>query len=183
MFSGPAEERKKPPMTLYELTEEFLRLQQWLEEEDTEEDQALTDTLEMISKDFEDKADSYGCVVKNLEADIAEIKAQEDILMDEVKRLKAKRAGIEKNTDRMKEALRKALELTGKKNLKTEKFTFGTRSASSVVIDAKNIFDIPDDYLRYKDPEPDKTAIKDFLKNNPDCEWAHMETKVSLNLR
>jgi hypothetical protein len=82
----------------------------------------------------------------------------------------------------MKEALRKALELTGKKNLKTEKFTFGTRSASSVVIDAKNIFDIPDDYLRYKDPEPDKTAIKDYLKEH-ECEWAHMETKVSLSLR
>lgn len=170
-------------MTLYELTEEFLRLQQWLEEEGADEDQALADTLDMISKDFEDKADSYGCVLKNLEADIAEIKAQEGILMEEVKRLKEKRTGIEKQTDRMREALRNALEATGKKNLKTEKFTFGTRSSSSVVIDAKNVFDIPDDYLRYKEPEPDKTAIKDYLKDNPECEWAHMETKVSLSLR
>ena len=170
-------------MTLYELTEEFLRLQQWLEEEDTEEDQALNDTLEMISQDFEQKADGYGMVIKNLEADAAEIKAQEDILMEEVKRLRTKRSGIENNTDRMKEALRKALELTGKKNLKTEKFTFGTRKSSNVVIDAESIYDLPDDCLRYKDPEPDKTAIKDYLKDHPECEWAHIETKVSLSLR
>lgn len=170
-------------MTLYELTDEFLRLQQWLEEESADEDQALADTLEMISQDFEDKADGYGMVIKNLEADAAEKKAQEDILMEEVKRLRASRASIEKQTDRLKETLRKALELTGKKNLKTEKFTFGTRKSSNVVIDADSVFDIPDDYLRYKDPEPDKTAIKDFLKDHPECEWAHMETKTSLSLR
>lgn len=170
-------------MTLYELTEEFLRLQQWLEEEDTEEDQALNDTLEMISQDFEQKADGYGMVIRNLKADSAAIKAQEDILLEEVKRLRAKRTGIDDNTERLENALLKALVLTGKKNLKTEKFTYGTRKSSSVVIDAKSMFDIPDDYLRYKDPEPDKTAIKDYLKDHPECEWAHMETKVSLSLR
>lgn len=169
-------------MTLYELTEELHRLQMWLEEEDADEDQALADTLEMVAQDFEQKADGYGCVIRNLEADAAEIKAQEAILKEEMKRLSARREGIEKQTDRLKEALRGALEATGKKNLKTEKFTFGTRSSSSVVIDAQNVFDIPDDFLRYKDPEPDKTAIKEFLKDN-ECEWAHVETKTSLSLR
>ena len=170
-------------MTLYELTDELQRLQMWLEEEDADEDQALTDTLEMVTQDFEQKADGYGMVIRNLEADASEIKAQEAILMEEVKRLKDKRAGIEKQTDRLKEALRKALELTGKKNLKTEKFTYGTRKSSNVVIDAKSIYDLPDDCLRYKDPEPDKTAIKEYLKDHPDCEWAHIETKMSLTLR
>ena len=169
-------------MTLYELTDEFLRLQQWLEEEDADDDQALTDTLEMISQDFEDKADGYGMVIANMEADSAELRAQEDILMEEVKRLKAKRAGYEKQTDRLKETLLKALVLTGKKNLKTEKFTFGTRKSSSVVITADSIWDIPDAFLRFKDPEPDKTAIKEYLKENG-CDWAHVETKVSLSLR
>lgn len=170
-------------MTLYELTDELMRLQMWLEEEEADDDQALADTLEMITKDFAEKADGYGMVIKNLEADAAEIKAQEDILMEEVKRLKTKRASYEKQTDRMKEALRKGLELTGKKNLKTEKFTFGTRSSSSVVITAGSVFDIPDEYLRYKDPEPDKTAIKDYLKEHPECDWAHVETKVALSIR
>lgn len=169
-------------MTLYELTDEFLRLQQWLEEEDADDDQALTDTLEMISQDFEEKADGYGMVIKNIEADSAELKAQEDILMEEVKRLRAKRAGYDKQTDRLKETLRKALELTGKKNLKTGKFTYGTRKSSNVVITADSIWDIPTDFLRLKDPEPDKTAIKEYLKEN-ECDWAHIETKVSLSLR
>lgn len=170
-------------MTLYELTEEMQRLLMWLEEEDAEEDQALLDTLDMVQQDFEAKADGYGCVIRNMEADIAEIKAQEEILKEEVKRLAGRRNGIEKGVDRLKETLRKALEVTGKKNLKTDKFTFGTRKSSSVVITAENVFDLPDECLRYKDPEPDKTAVKKYLEEHPDCEWAHIETKVALSLR
>ena len=170
-------------MTMYELTEEMKRLLLWLEEEDAEEDQALLDTLDMVQQDFEAKADGYGCVIRNMEADIAEIKAQEEILKEEVKRLAGRRNGIEKGVDRLKETLRKALEVTGKKNLKTDKFTFGTRKSSSVVITAENVFDLPDECLRYKDPEPDKTAVKKYLEEHPDCEWAHIETKVALSLR
>ena len=51
------------------------------------------------------------------------------------------------------------------------------------MITAENVFDLPDECLRYKDPEPDKTAIKDYLAEHPDCEWAHIETKVALSLR
>ena len=170
-------------MTLYELTEEMQRLLMWLEEDDAEEDQALLDTLDMIQQDFEAKADGYGMVIRNMEADIAEIKAQEEILKEEVKRLAGRRNGIEKGVDRLKETLRKALEVTGRKNLKTDKFTFGTRKSSSVVITAENVFDLPDECLRYKDPEPDKTAVKEYLAEHPDCEWAHIETKVALSLR
>ena len=170
-------------MTLYELTDEMQRLLLWLEEDEAEEDQALVETLDMVEQDFEDKADAYGCVIRNMEADAAEIKAQEDILTEEIKRLRSRRASVEKGTERLKETLRKALEQTGKKNLKTEKFTFGTRKSSSVVITAENVYELPDECLRYRDPEPDKTAIKEYLKDNPDCAWAHMETKVALSLR
>lgn len=172
-------------MTLYELTEEFLRLQMWMEEEDADDDQALKDTFDTVKADFLDKADSYGMVSRNLDAHAAEIKAQEDILMDEIKRLRAYRGRIEKNNDRLKESFRCALELTGQKNLKTEKFCFGTRTSSSIVVDAENVFEIPDDCLRYKDPEPDKAAIKEWIKNHPDEEitWAHVETKTTLTIR
>lgn len=170
-------------MKLYELTEEWQRLQMWMEEEDADEDQALKDTFEAVKEDFADKADSYGMVSRNLDAHSAEIKAQEDILMEEVKRLRAYRARIDKNNDRLKESFKQALELTGQNSLKTDKFCFGTRKSSSVVIDAENVYEIPDECLRYKDPEPDKTAIKDWLKDHPDATWAHIETKTTLTIK
>lgn len=172
-------------MNIYELTEEFLRLQMWLEEEGSEEDEALKETLEMVSQDFEDKADGYGMVIKNMEARSAALKLQADLHKAEAKRYLEQSAFEDRQIERVKEKLRNALELTGKKNLKTEKFCFGTRTSSSIVVDAENVFEIPDDCLRYKDPEPDKAAIKEWIKNHPDEEitWAHVETKTSLTIK
>ena len=179
------EERMKKPMnnTFDDLTVDLIRLQQWMEEADAEEDQGLADTLAMVEQDFEDKADSYGKVIRNLETHAAVIKAEEDKLDENKKNLAAYRKTIERNIDRLEAHILRNLELTGKTNLKTDLFRFGTRKSSSVVVTAQSVFDIPDDFLRYKEPEPDKTAIKEYLKDNPECEWAHMETKVSLSLR
>ena len=168
--------------TFDDLTVDLIRLQQWMEEADAEEDQGLADTLAMVEQDFEDKADSYGKVIRNLEAHAAVIKAEEDKLDENKKNLAAYRKTIERNIDRLEAHILRNLELTGKTNLKTDLFRFGTRKSSSVVVTAQNVFDIPDDFLRYKEPEPDKAAIKEYLKDN-ECEWAHMETKVSLSLR
>lgn len=73
-----------------------------------------------------------------------------------------------------------ALERIGSKKLTAGTFTFSTRTSQSVAIDTENVFEIPDEMLRYLDPEPDKTAIKNYLKEHPDCTWAHMEQKTSL---
>lgn len=178
-------------MKLYELTEEYKDLKRMQEilstipedEKDETQEQAIKDTLEMVQMDFADKADGYGMVLRNLEAGQDELKAQEEILKTEMARLAARRKSLERNEDRLKEAMMQALIATGQKNLKTDKFTFGTRKSSSLVITTENVFEIPDDLLRYKDPEPDKTAIKDYLKDHPDVTWAHIETKQSLSVR
>ena len=170
--------------TMYELEGQLLQLQQWAEEaEDDDEKQAIADTLEMVEQDFTDKAGGYFRVIRNLEAKTAGIKAQEDILKDEMKRLATYRGQVEKNIERIKDRMLHALTVTGKKNIKTDVGTIGSRTTQSVVITAENIYDLPDECLRYKDPEPDKTAIKDYLKEHPDCEWAHMESKTALSLR
>ena len=41
---------------------------------------------------------------------------------------------------------------------------------------------VPEQYLRYKDPEPDKKAIGEWLKDH-DEEWAHLEDNISLIVR
>ena len=51
---------------LYELTSDFMKLQQMIEDGDfTAED--LADTIEMISEDLETKAENYGLIMANLQ--------------------------------------------------------------------------------------------------------------------
>lgn len=178
-------------MTLFELSDEYAelkRIQEILseipeEEKDELQEKAVNDTFEMVQLDFLDKADGYGMVLKNLEASQDELKAQEEILKAEAARLAARRKALERNADRLKEAMLNAMIATGQSKIKTDKFTFGTRKSSSLVITTDNVFEIPDDLLRYKEPEPDKAAIKEYMKDHPDVSWARIETKQSLSVR
>ena len=54
-------------MTLYELTDDFLRLMDIAEDPDTDPD-VFRDTLEGIEGAIEDKADGYAKVIRELEA-------------------------------------------------------------------------------------------------------------------
>ena len=55
--------------TLYEITGDYLRLLEMLEEEDNLDPQAFKDTLKGIEGEFEIKADGYARVLKELAAD------------------------------------------------------------------------------------------------------------------
>ena len=139
-------------------------------------EQALADTLEMVQADFEEKAEGYGWVLK-------EVEARADALKKTKMEIEIKQRALEMKADRLKQALLIALDKVGKKKLVAGPFTYSTRTSKSVVITTENIYEIPDEMLRYSDPEPDKTAVKEYLKNNPDCPWAHMEERTSLIVR
>ena len=55
--------------TLYEITGDYLRLLEMLEEEENIDLQAFADTLEGIEGEFEMKADGYARVLKELAAE------------------------------------------------------------------------------------------------------------------
>lgn len=139
-------------------------------------DQALKDTFEMVMGDFVDKAEAYGWILKELDA-------RADAMKKAKLELEKKQRALTNRAERLKESMRMALERIGSKKLTAGTFTFSTRTSSSVMIDTQNVFEIPDDLLRYSDPEPDKTAIKNYLKEHPDCTWAHMEQKTSLIMK
>lgn len=168
-------------MTLYELSDQMYSLLAKMEEpapEDPEERElweiACQDTLTMLLDDFAEKAEGYGCVLKQLQADAEALKGEE-------RRLSSRRKAIENNIERMREAMKSAMLLTGQKKVKTELFSFGVSPRLDLVIDA-DVTEIPDDLVRVK-AEPDKTAIKAFLKENPDCGFAHFEPAYTLTVR
>jgi hypothetical protein len=162
--------------TLYELTEQWTYLLSMAEDEDVDPD-TLRDTLEGIEGEIEIKADGYARVIAQLEHDAAAIKAEE-------KRLKNRRVTIEANIDRMKKSLQAAMEATGKTKFKTDLFSFGIqKNAPSVVIDT-DINNLPTEFLKFREPEVDKTKLKEALKNGEDLEgFAHLEQTSSLRIR
>jgi hypothetical protein len=53
-----------------------------------------------------------------------------------------------------------------------------------VVIDVENVRDIPEDYLKFKEPEVDMTAIKAAINDGVDLSGiAHLEQSQSLRIR
>ena len=104
-------------MTLYELTQEWQELLDMMEDPEVNP-QAVTDTLEAIGGEIEEKADGYAKVIASLKADAEALKKEED-------RLSARRKAITANIDRMKTSLEDAMRLTGKTKFKTELFSFG----------------------------------------------------------
>lgn len=164
-------------MTIYELTEEY-RLLLELAEDPEVDPETLSDTLEALGGEIEDKADGYAKVMKQLEADAAALKYEE-------KRLSTRRTVCENNMKRMKEVLQNAMVAVGKPKFKTELFSFNVqKNPAAVVIDEQYIENIPEEYLIPQDPKIDRAKIKEDLKAGKDLEGlAHLEQSESLRIR
>ncbi len=155
-------------MTLYELTSEFLQLQALLEDPDIDSD-VITDSMEAINMDLEDKADGYAKVIRNMKGSLAAIKTEQE-------RLANKKNLLEAGIKRLKDNLQESMIATGKKKFKTNLFSFGIQKnggADPVIVDV-DTSDLPDDLVIITEA-PDKKAIAALLKSDPEtaAKYAH----------
>lgn len=162
---------------LYEITQDYMTILAMMEDPELDP-QTLADTMEAVEGELEVKAENYAKVIRNLEADVAGIKA-------EIDRLSERKKTIENNIKRMKEALQFSMETTGKTKFKTELFSFGIRkNAPAVVIDADELVKVPLKYLVAQEPKIDKVKIKEDLKAGVNLDGvAHLESGSSLSIR
>ena len=137
----------------------------------------LPNVISFVEGELEMKAESYAKIMKNLEGDVAALKAEEE-------RLANRRKAIENNIKNMKITLQSMMTFTGKVKFKTDLFSFGIqKNAPSVVIDT-DINNLPTEFLKFKDPEPDKAKLKEALKNGEDLSgYCHLEQSESLRIR
>ena len=78
------------------------------------------------------------------------------------------------------------MEATGKTKFKTQLFSFNVQNnPASVVMDESDVANIPERFLKYKDPEIDRKAIKDAIKagDQDAIDIAHLEQSQSLRIR
>lgn len=162
---------------IYEITNDYLQIMAMLEDSDLDP-QTLADTMEGIEGEFEIKAENYAKVMKNLEGDILAIKT-------EIDRLTAKKKALENNIKNMKSTLQTAMETTGKTKFKTELFSFNIqKTAPAVVIDLEDMSKLPSQFIKQRDIEADKTAIKDAIQKGEDLGGiAHLEIKNTLRIK
>lgn len=143
---------------LYELTSDLLVLQEMLE--DSVEDEVLTDTLEAVQGEYEIKLEAYCKVIKNLEADIVGIKAEE-------KRLADKRKVLENNIERLKKAMFDSMKATNTPKVKGTLFTVAIQKNGGKipVIQAENAdLSILPDQLVVVTEKPNLDAIRETLE-------------------
>lgn len=162
---------------IYELTEDMMKILSMMDDPELDQ-QTLKDTMEGIEGAYEDKFDGYAAVIRQLTSYINELE-------EEKKRIDARKESFENNVKKMKKIMLESMNATGKTKFKTAKNSFWTqKNKASVVIDAKSVWDIPEDFRRYKDPEPDKTKIGEAIAAGQDFTGiAHMEQTESVRIK
>lgn len=156
---------------LYELNTAFQEVQSLIEDGQ----EGLQDTLESIELSIEDKLENIGKVYRNLEGEVAALKAEE-------KRLADKRKSIENNIDRLKAYSQDALAVTGKDKVKAGMFTFAMqKNAPKLIVLDEN--DIPKDYLIEQQPKVDKNLLKEAIKNGEKVPGVALEQGRSLRIK
>jgi seryl-tRNA synthetase len=130
-----------------------------------------TEKLEELQLARDEKIEGIGCYIKNLLSDAEQLKVEKDKLAERQK-------SCENKAKRLKEYLETFL--SGEK-FKSPKLAISYRKTESV--DVPDWRMIPEEYLRTKDPEPDKTAIKKAIKAGEEIPGCGLVVKQSMMIK
>jgi len=137
------------------------------------------DAFENLQMEREVKLENMILWVKDLEATASAIKAEAD-------KLNERKKAAEKKADSLKKYINLILE--GQK-FSTPKVAVSFRKSKSVEIDplflewATNDLEAGFEFLRMKDPEVDKAAVKAALKEGREFEYARLIENVSMTIK
>lgn len=160
-------------MTIYEIDAEIQRILDSAVDENGEVNPDAWAQLESLQMEREQKAENCALAAKNHRAAAKAIKAEIETL---TQRMKAE----ENQADRAGEYLKFIL---GGQKLKTPKVSVIFRETQSVDLDADFIATAPTEYLRFKDPEPNKKMIMELLKAGEKIPGAKLVTKTSMVIK
>lgn len=144
--------------------------------------EAWFDTLDGMEQELARKAENVAVYIKSAEAEAKNLKAEED-------KLKARRQSKEAAAKRMKEYLMRCMDQANISKIDEPKAAISIRNnAESVEISDSGEFikwaeSGHDDYLRYKDPEVNKTAVKAALKAGNDIPFAVLTRSRSIIIK
>lgn len=158
-----------------EYTDLYSALVSSVDEETGEVDVDIAAALANVQGSFEEKAIATATVSRMLGNTVDEVSKE----IDRLKRLKVH---LEREDGRVKEYLKKAMELTGTEKVQGISASISFRQSEQTVID--NEEELPEEYITAKTTyTPNKTAIKTAIKAGKDVPGAHIETVKNLQIR
>lgn len=162
-------------MTLYEIDNAIREVLESAADPETGElvDEALLEQYDKLIMDRDQKVENIGLYIKNLEADAAAIKA-------EAKNLTARAKAAENKAEHLRNYMQFCLD--GQK-FQSPRLSVSFRRSQKVEVDQNRLFEIPDDYLRYKDPEVDKKRVSEALKAGEDIPGCTLVESVSMIIK
>ncbi len=156
-------------MNLYEINKEMLGC--WDAETGEILDEARLDELQ-IERD--EKIENIACWIKNLRAEKDALKAEKEVF-----------AQRQKTVENKIDSLTRYLELAlNGESFKTAKTAITYRKSEKVM--TKEGFDIlrlPEQYLKYKEPDLDKTALKKDIKAGIEIPGVFIETCQNIQIK
>ena len=146
----------------------------------TDEDMAtlahLSEAATLAEVDLDDKAETIALFVLDLDAEAKAIKEQEQ-------KLAKRRKTLENKSDWLRAYL--SSNITGRK-VKTPRVTIGWRKSTAVETDDQFVewaLESGDQYLRFKTPEVDKTAVKEALKAGLEVPHATLVERETMTIK
>lgn len=168
-------------MKLYEISELYTDFMFALENGEIPVE-AIEDTLEGIESTFIDKADNIACMIKSYEAEAAAIKEEQAKLAE---RAKAKQS----YADGLKKYLAAHMLKVGMMKAESPRVRLSFRKSEAVEIADEAAFVEyaqragRDDYLKYKAPDINRTAIKAAIKNGEAVQGAAIVERQNLQIK
>ena len=159
-------------MTLYEMTAAQKELYELMTSGEID-GEVYADTLEGIG--IAEKIEGY-CVVENeLAGDLQKIES-------EIARLNAKKSAIENNIKRLRAQLGDCLFAMNTTKYNAGTYTVYRRETQQIIID--DLQKIPAEFLKTRVSEtPNKTLIKESIKEGKEVSSAHLQTNQSITIK
>lgn len=127
--------------------------------------------LQALQLEREQKIENVALWYKNLLSDAAQYKAEKEAFAERERAARAK-------ADRLKAYLLDALQ--GEK-YKSTRVNISYRNSNRVVVD--DVLNLPPRFVKFADPEPNKTEIAAAIKNGEEVSGAHIERNQSIIIK
>lgn len=162
-------------MTLYEID---AGIQELLSEVDPETGELIADyeALDALLMEREAKIENIVLFIKNLSSDVRELKAEEAALAE-------RRKKAEKKAERLREYVSHAL---GGERFQTPRCCVSFRKSAALELGegfTEWAKEHADTLLRYKEPEPDKAAIKSALAGGAEIPEAKLVQNTTMTIK
>lgn len=162
-------------MKLYEIPAEYRKVLEGVQVDEETGEILGTDALVEFAGDLNETIKNTGLYLFELDSEAQQIDAQ-------IKRLKARKDGMKRRADTLKNLMLDAMTSSGLKKVSDPLVTVYLRKSTATIVDNMEL--IPKDLLRVKvETSPDLVAISKTIKSGIEVPGAHLEERQDVNIK